>query len=160
MTRRGPASSYKPEYCALAGKLCVLGAINKQIADILEVSERIGHWMARHPDFKAAILQGRMVADAEIAAKLHERAAGYKLPAVEFLVVDGKPREVRFTRHLPPDTQAAKFWLRNRRRRQWGERIAARPDDSARLVAELDAAGERVRRARLRQSSGQPPSSG
>jgi hypothetical protein len=44
----------------------------------------------------------------------------------------------------PPDTRACIFWLRNRRRESWGDRVPALVDHSEDLIAELDAAGERA----------------
>jgi hypothetical protein len=63
---RVTGSSYKPEYCAQAEKLCKLGATNPELGDFFEVTrETINQWMQKHSDFKAAIKLGKMEADAK-----------------------------------------------------------------------------------------------
>ena len=156
MAKRGPASSYKPQYARQARQLCKLGAINREIARSFGVSERtIGNWLRQHPDFKEAVLHGRLEADSCIAERLYERAKGCVLPIVKIVEIDGKPQEVRYQQQLPPDTRACIFWLRNRRPQNWSEGRHQRPAvDTEKLLEALNAAGERARMARLRQSSG------
>jgi hypothetical protein len=160
MAKRGPASSYNPQYAAQARQLCKLGAINRELAQSFGVSERtIGNWLKQYADFKQAVLLGRLDADSCIAERLFERAKGYALPAVKIVEINGKLQELRYLQHLPPDTRACMFWLRNRRPQNW--RDTAQPQHSLqrqayvdRCLEALEAAGERARMARLRQSSG------
>jgi len=156
MAKRGPASSYNPQYARQARQLCKLGAINRELAQSFGVSERtIGNWLRQYPDFKAAVLHGRLDADSCIAERLFERAKGCVLPMVKIVEIAGKPRQVRYLQHLPPDTRACMFWLRNRRPQNWSERRHQHPPiDTEKFLQTLNAAGERARMARLRQSSG------
>jgi hypothetical protein len=39
MARRGPFTTYKPEYCGLARNFCLLGATNAELARMFEVAE-------------------------------------------------------------------------------------------------------------------------
>ena len=39
MAKPGPASSYKPEFCSLARKFCLLGATNPELAQMFEVAQ-------------------------------------------------------------------------------------------------------------------------
>ena len=39
MARRGPFTTYPPEYCSLARKFCLLGATNAELARMFEVAE-------------------------------------------------------------------------------------------------------------------------
>jgi hypothetical protein len=71
-------------------------------------------------------LRGRAIADANVAEKLHARAMGYSHPAVKIKKSAGRPLTVAYTEHYPPDTQACPFWLRNRRPRNWREKIEPR----------------------------------
>jgi hypothetical protein len=150
MTKRGPACGYKPEYCGVARKLCMLGAINKELARHFEISpSTLGQWMARFPEFKKAIQEGRDVADADVAEKLYERATGYKRQATRFVTTpEGTVESVEYTEHCPPDTAACVFWLRNRRRDLWRERIEHEHDGSSEMLAALKAAVERAARVR------------
>jgi hypothetical protein len=52
-------------------------------------------------------------------------SAAVKLPSLppppadmKVLAIIGEAQEVAYNRYFPPDTQAAIFWLRNRRRKQ------------------------------------------
>src|ERR1044072_7968440 len=77
MGKRGPASGFKPEYCKLARKFCILGATNEQLAELFEVSlSTVGAWLVQFPEFKQAVNQGRAVADADVAESLYSRATG------------------------------------------------------------------------------------
>ena len=78
MAKRGPASGFKPEYCKLARKFCILGATNEQLAEFFDVAlSTIGDWLVQFPEFKQAVNQGRAVADADVAESLYGRATGY-----------------------------------------------------------------------------------
>jgi hypothetical protein len=56
---------------------------------------------------------------------------------------------VTYTAHVPPETRACMFWLRNRRPEYWRTQAETTPELSAvDDIALLDAAGESVRHAR------------
>ena len=88
-------------------RLLLLGATNAELAEAFGVSEfAIELWYRTKPEFAKALRAGKIEADAEVAARLYERAKGYD----------------RKGKHYPPDTAAASLWLRNRRPRDWRER--------------------------------------
>jgi len=148
MAKRGPKANYQPEHCEIARQFCLLGATNEDLAEHFEVSiSTIGNWTRTYPEFKVALHEGRDTADAEIAEKLYRRAKGLGLPAVKLTHVDGEIVETPCTRQYPPDTQAAMFWLRNRRRQRWRERIEREHTPNDELMAILDAASECARQA-------------
>ncbi len=149
MARRGPFTTYQPEYCGLARKFCLLGATNAELAQMFEVAEStIGKWIAEFPEFSTAVKEGRVVADANVADRLYARALGLSHPAVKIFQSGGQPLEVPYTEHYPPDTQAMIFWLRNRRRQDWREKVEHEHSGAADMLALLDEAGERARNAR------------
>jgi hypothetical protein len=151
MGKRGPAPSYKPDFCPIAYKFCLLGATNEDLARLFEVSlSTIGNWLARYPAFRKAVQDGREVADADVALSLLQKAKGFTHPDVKILQVDGAPQEVPYNRYFPPDTQAATFWLRNRRHKQWRERIEHEHTVSDEKFRELEEAGIRARNAHRR----------
>ena len=57
----------------------------------------------------------------------------------------GKPVTVKYTEHYPPDTTALVFWLKNRQRGRWRDKVEPEADVSNDFLAELDAASERAR---------------
>ena len=137
---RGRPSLYREEFAEQARKLCLLGATDQKLADFFEIEVRtIYDWKRTKPEFSQAIARGKMLADAEVAAKLYERACGYPHGAIKiYRADDGSVIKVPYTVEYPPDTTAASLWLRNRQPRLWrdkheidvadaGERWPARP---------------------------------
>lgn len=121
----GRPSSFKPEYCEQAEKLCKLGATDAELGDFFGVDERtINNWKEAHPKFFQSIKAGKELADAEVADKLFKRATGYSHDAVK-IVADAKTGDVvtvPYTENYPPDTTAAIFWLKNRQKARWRDR--------------------------------------
>jgi len=120
---RGRPSSYKKEYVEQVYKLCLLGAVDKEMADIFGVSEQtFNAWKKEHPEFLVSIKEGKEYADANIASRLYQRAMGYEHPEDKIFNDNGEPLVVPTTKHYPPDTAAAIFWLKNRRKDQWRDK--------------------------------------
>lgn len=125
----GRPTTYRPEFTGQAYKLALLGATDKEQADFFGCSESTFHlWKLAFPEFSESINAGKMIADAQVAEGLYDRARGAtwiedfasKVKTVEY--ENGK--KVRETEKLekipvrksaPPDTTAASLWLRNRR---------------------------------------------
>lgn len=150
MTTAGRPSLYKPEYDDQAHNHCLLGATNAGLADLLGVGERtIDRWIADIPSFAKAVRDGRAIADGRVARSLYERAVGYRQSVERIVVLRGEVKKIDVAVQHPPDTQACIFWLRNRCRSGWNVRAApVAVDDEAEtaaMIAELDAAGERAR---------------
>jgi hypothetical protein len=150
MGARGPKTGYTPDCCDEARRACMLGATNEELAGLLGVSRATIHnWMEEFPDFKKAIEEGKVAADARVAEKLYQRAIGYERPATRFFAnADGPPTQVDYTYHHAPDTSAAIFWLRNRRREDWREQVEHRHSTSHELLVVLEAARLRARPGR------------
>ena len=152
MAKRGPAPNYKPDFCPIAYKFCLLGATNDDLAGLFEVSlATIGNWLRQYPAFKKAVQDGRDVADADVAHALLQKAKGFTHEDVKILQIEGEAEQVEYNRYFPPDTQAAIFWLRNRRRKQWRELIEHdHTSVTEEKLRELEEAGIRARDAHRR----------
>lgn len=108
-------SSYKKKYNVQARKLCLLGATDKSLADFFEVAEStINKWKLDHPTFSESIRKGKIVADANVADALYNRAIGYKHKDCHISNYLGEITVTKLTKHYPPDTAAAFIWLKNR----------------------------------------------
>jgi len=141
----GRPTSFHPDMSEQAHNYCLLGATNDELAEFFGVSpSTIDNWIARHPDFEAAVKSGRIVADSRVARGLYARAVGYERKTEREVIVGGELKPITSTVHYPPNVQACIFWLRNRRRRTWRD---APNDPSTHVddIALLDAAGESVR---------------
>lgn len=141
----GRPSKYKDEYAEQARKLYLLGLIDEEVASFFGVSVQTLHnWRAEHPAFLEANAQGKVVADAQVAAKLYERACGYSHPEDDIRTVtlpNGAGSEIVITptiRHYPPDTTAALKWLFNRQPDRWRDkREDGTNNDLSVLLADL-----------------------
>lgn len=122
----GRPTDYKPECVELGYKFALLGADDADLARMFGVAEStINLWKQKHPEFSESINNGKDQADAEVASKLFHRAKGYSHAAVK-IVADAKTgaeHVSHFTEHYPPDTAAAIFWLKNRQRDKWRDKI-------------------------------------
>jgi hypothetical protein len=148
--RAASRSSYQAEYAELARKLCLLmGADDQELAGFFDVPlATLQEWLASVPEFAAAVLAGRTLADADVADRLWRRAIGYSHPAVRIFSHQGNALEVAYTEHYPPDTAACLFWLKSRQPEKWRDKIEQDHQAVAEMLEALDAAGERARNAR------------
>jgi hypothetical protein len=68
----GRNSLYCEDYADQAFKLCLLGAIDEELADFFGVSiATIYNWKNEHPAFLEATIAGKVKADAEVAHSLY-----------------------------------------------------------------------------------------
>ena len=121
--KEGRPSKYKPEFTKQAYKLCLLGATDKGLANFFEVSEDTIHeWKKVHPEFSESLKEGKEEADAIVASSLFHRATGYSHKDVDIKIYKGKIITTQLTKHYPPDSTAAIFWLKNRNPKQWRDK--------------------------------------
>lgn len=116
-------SEYKPEFCQEAEKLCANGATDAELAEHFDVSDRtIYRWKALHSEFCQALKTGKSVADERVERSLYHKAVGYTHDAVHFSSYQGVVTATPYKEHVPPDTTAAIFWLKNRRANDWRDK--------------------------------------
>ena len=133
---RAPDTKFDPAYhVELIENLALLSLSNSEIAKAINVTDaRIDEWVIRIPAVREALSRGREQADGHVARALYRRAVGYD--HTETMVrKDGTIGEI--TRHYPPDTNAASFWLRNRHKDHWRDRIEHTGADGAPLSLEM-----------------------
>lgn len=120
----GRPSSYRPEFVDQARKLADLGARDVDLADFFDVSiNTIHNWKTSHPEFLGALKVGKDQVDDRVERSLLQRALGYTFDSVKIIPQrDDGPLIVPIREHVPPDTTACIFWLKNRRRDAWRDR--------------------------------------
>ena len=117
-------TQYKEEYAELAYNYCLLGAIDKELAQFFDVSEKtINTWKEKHPEFLQSLKRGKQQADAKVAQSLFHRATGYQHPDTKFATHEGIITDEReYTKHYAPDPTACIFWLKNRQPEKWRDK--------------------------------------
>jgi predicted transcriptional regulator len=148
-------SKYDQRFDEQAYKLCLLGAIDEELADFFNVSvSTLNLWKQRHQSFSESLRRGKLVADTEVAESLFKRAVGCSHPDVHVSVIEGEVVLTELTKHYPPDTKAAFIWLKNRRSQNWRDKQEIElnnkvgPDMLKRLETDMI---ERMTKARERQ---------
>lgn len=122
--KRGRPTRYRPIFAEQAGAFCLLGADDKKLAELFEVSEStINLWKQKHPEFSESIKKAKEGADCQIAAALFKRAIGYSHPDVHVSNYQGDVTLTPIEKHYPPDTVAMIFWLKNRQPQLWRDKI-------------------------------------
>lgn len=117
-------TKYQKAYAEQARKLCMLGYTDDQLADFFEVAESTIHkWKIDHPEFSESIKKGKDISDGEVVDSLYQRAMGYVAPDVDIRVINDKIVKTEIQKHYPPDTAAAIFWLKNRQKKTWRDKI-------------------------------------
>lgn len=119
----GRPSEFRPEFCQQAADLCVNGATDQELADFFDVSVRtLYRWKAQFQEFCQAIKVAKEIADERVERSLYHRAVGYSFDAVKITQYEGSPVIVPYREHVPPDTAAAVFWLKNRQPDKWRDK--------------------------------------
>jgi len=120
---------WKDEYAKIVEVACSLGATDEELAEMLGVSVRtIYYWRQTKPKLCKAMVTGKAEADHRVERSLYNRAVGYTYDAEKIITVaqgggvSGVER-VPIKEHVPPDVTAQIFWLKNRRKDQWRDRI-------------------------------------
>lgn len=117
----GAPTEYSLKCAEQAYKMCLLGATDKEMADIFNVAESTFYlWINKHVEFSEALMRGKIFADANIAKSLYHRAKGYEHKETITATFQGKITDtMEVIKHYPPDTPAATLWLKNRQPKLW-----------------------------------------
>jgi hypothetical protein len=120
----GRPTKYKEDYNEQAYRLCLLGHTDAELAVFFEVNEDTIHeWKKVYPNFSESIKKGKDIADGHVADSLYKRATGYSHEAVKIFVQEGQEIIVPYTEHYPPDATSMIFWLKNRQRKKWRDKV-------------------------------------
>ncbi|MFC3074938.1 hypothetical protein [Shinella pollutisoli] len=104
----------------IAKGLAKLGATDLDVAQAFGVSVRTIHrWKLEYPEFAEALRLGKEEADSLVEQSLFKRATGYTFDSEKIVTAGGVVQRVETMQHVPPDTTAAIFWLKNRKAADW-----------------------------------------
>lgn len=100
------------------------GLTQKQIADNLGINvDTLIEYKKKYPAFSEALKKGKEVVDIEVENALLKRALGYTITLCEQKVdKDGCVHDLKKDVHIPGDTTAQIFWLKNRKPKYWKDK--------------------------------------
>jgi hypothetical protein len=115
-----------------------------EVADILGIGlATLYRWKLDHPAFLRVFKLGKAEADNRVERSLYSRAIGYDYIAEKPSMTRQGQKTMRYRKHIPPDTTAALWYLKNRRPEQWRDSLrhehVATPYDGIESAAELRA---------------------
>lgn len=129
--KRGPGmpSKYNEKvHPLMARALAKTGMIDRDIAEEMTISEHTFiQWKKVHPEFLAALTEGKEIPDIQVEKALYKKALGFDTEEVELRPNrrdgSGKMDTVKVTRkQFAPDVIAQIFWLKNRRPDRWRDK--------------------------------------
>ncbi len=117
-------TAFKPEFVEQARKLAALGHTDYEMAEFFEVTERtLRRWKGMHPDFADALKVGKNVADDRVEMSLYRKATGYSYASEKLFCDKGIVVRAETIEHVPPSDTACIFWLKNRRKEEWRDKV-------------------------------------
>ena len=120
----GRPSKFRPEMLEQVRILCERGFTDQEIADLFGVTDRtLYRWKLEHPEFVQAMKIGKDVPDDRVERSLYALAIGYEHDDVDIRTAGVRIVKTKIRKHYPPHAVAAIFWLKNRRREQWRDRV-------------------------------------
>lgn len=101
------------------------GLTDEQIANNMGISRStLFEWRKNNQDISNALKKGKEVVDIEVENALLKRALGYTITLKEQKVdKDGCIHDLQKDVHIPGDTTAQIFWLKNRKPKIWRDKV-------------------------------------
>jgi len=140
----GRKTVYSPRMAAVARKSCERGMTDIEVADMLGIGlATLYRWKVEYPAFSKAFKLGKSIADDRVERSLYSRAVGYVFVGEKPVMTRHGQKTMRYRAHVPPDTAAAVWYLKNRRPDQWRDSFrhehVASPYDAIEDTEELRA---------------------
>lgn len=127
----GRPEDYRPEYVATARAMCRLGATDFDLATEFGVTtDTIWRWRCKYSEFSDATLEGKEAFDNRAERSLAMRAVGYSYHSEKVFNYEGQIIRAPIVEHVPPDVNACRLWLMNRRPDKWRDRQEVKIDGS------------------------------
>ena len=103
------------------------GLTDEQISKNMGIAySTLRDWKKKYSALQAALKKGKEVVDYEVEAALYKRAIGYEVEEEKTYIqeIEGRTTERKeiIKKHIPGDTTAQIFWLKNRQRDRWQDR--------------------------------------
>jgi hypothetical protein len=124
MRGRTEFDEFRGQILAEATELGLSGATDFEAAEALGISVRtLNTWKARYPAFSKALSVSKDIADGKIEATLYHKARGYTFRSEKIFQHEGAIIRAETLEHVPPSDTAMIFWLKNRQRDKWRDKV-------------------------------------
>lgn len=103
------------------------GLSDEQLAHNMKINvSTLYDYLKKYPKISEAIKKGKEVVDYEVENALLKRATGYEYEEVQQFMEEKNgtttKKIIKTKKHVPADTGAAIFWLKNRKSDKWRDR--------------------------------------
>lgn len=100
------------------------GISEKDIAKNLGIAESSFYeYKLKHLEFSEALRESKLVANIKVINALYKRATGFYTEEIEEKLIGNEVVEKKVKKkYVPPETDAAKYWLNNRMSEEWKDK--------------------------------------
>lgn len=134
----GISTIYRADFVRQVLELSQLGLTNKQMAHIFGVAEiTFQKWVSTRKDFRDAMNEGKIMADAKVANMMYNTAVGYEVDTVKIMSNRVKDYDaegnlisertealvVPYKKMIEPNFNAQKHWLGMRQKGLWKDSV-------------------------------------
>src|SRR3990167_3827178 len=121
--REGRPSKREALDYKMVEELAGLGLTDKQMILVIGVAESTFNLWKKDPKFSESLKAGKTKADNQVVKSLYERAKGYSHPEIICFQHRGRIITKEIIKHYPPDPTSLIFWLKNRDKENWRDRV-------------------------------------
>lgn len=106
------------------------GLTNEQIANNVGITATtLYEWINRYPEISEALKNGKAIVDIVVENALLKRALGYNYTEEKTEINERGQKVTRTIKHIPADTTAQIFWLKNRKPVDWRDKPVDQEND-------------------------------
>ena len=111
------------------------GLTDEQIAKNIGINRTtLYDWKKKETNIADALKKGKEVIDFEVENALLKRALGYEYEEETY---ENGILTKKVKKHVPPDTTAQIFWLKNRQVKKWRDKVEIADNDAIKKLDEL-----------------------
>ena len=107
---------------------CLEGKTNEQMCELLGISPDSWYtYMKEHKELNSLVSAAKSVTDNRVENAVLKSALGFEYEEIKTIIEEdrnGKKRTriEKTKRYMPPNASAQAFWLKNRKKDEWGDR--------------------------------------
>jgi len=122
--KRGPKGKKDSIDLNLIKQLVLRGFTDEEVCACIGICVKTLHnWRNGDPELLQSLNEWKVNADERVVRSLYERACGYTHREETLHQHQGKIIKTETLKHYPPDNASMIFWLKNRQRGEWRDKI-------------------------------------